>query len=77
MWTRFRELIKEGTKKIVPGGTVTIVEFDDEILMRFNKGGPDEHKHEAGESSEEIEGDRQGDQKIRKIKSGGKSPESV
>lgn len=69
--------MRENGKITLCSESITIIEFDDEIVMRFKKGANHEHKHEAGESSEEAEGNRQGNQKICKIKSGGKSPGSV
>lgn len=71
-----RDLMEKGNN-ILSTRYLNIIEFDDEIVMRFSKGANHEHQHQAGESLGKIEGNRQGNQKICKIKPGGASQKSV
>lgn len=65
-------------KIILSTESISIIEFDDEIVMRFKKERLDhEHKYQARKSLEKIKRDRFGNPEIRKIKPRGKSPGSV
>lgn len=59
-------------KIILSTESISIIEFNDEIVMRFKKERLDhEHKYPACESLEKIKRNRQGNPEIREIKPGG------
>lgn len=78
MFENFKQLIDTGKETIVTGGAVRILEFEDQIIMCFIKGGgKNGHEHQANQLSDNFERPTEKNQGTGSVEPGGTCPKPM
>lgn len=79
MLEKLKQMVEHGMEKRISNDSVSIIEFDDEIVMRFKKDEGNYHgnKHETDKSPGAVEDIQRGYQEVSAEESRRKGPQTV